>query len=415
MKKIIQFKLKILSKMILGKYQPDVIGITGSVGKTSTKMAIYTLLKDSYPTRASHKNYNTETGVPLTIIGATHPGRSIFGWFLVFLKGFWLILKKDKDYPKILILEMAADHPGDIKYLVKFTKPKIGVITSVGPTHLEFFDTLEKVGQEKANLISNLAQDSFAVINNDQTILTSLASQTNAHLITFGLNKADITADDIQLSQQQAGLTFTLNYKNDSINITIPNLLGKPAIYSLLAAASVGVCYNLPLNEIAAKLKNCQALPGRLNLLPGIKYTRLIDDSYNSSPLAVTAALEILAYLKCTGHKFAVLGDMLELGDHTQAEHKKVGEQVAKLAIDYLITVGERSTDTALAAKEYGMNPDRIYTFDNSVEAGKFLQDKIESGDLILIKGSAAMSMEKIVKEIMAEPDRVRELLVRQD
>lgn len=415
MKKIIQFKLRILSRLILKKYKPHVIGITGSVGKTSTKMAIHTLLKDDYPVRASQKNYNTQTGVPLTIIGLDHPARSIWGWLTVFLKATWLLIKKDKNYPHILILELAADHPGDIQYLSRLARPQIGVLTSVAPAHLEFFGSLDRVAQEKATLLTNLASSAYAVVNSDQTALLDLSKTTKAKLITFGLKDADLTASDITMDKRNANLQFNLSYQRWSAPVSVPRLLGQPAIYSLLAAAAVGLCYNLELSDIAAKLQNYQSQPGRLNLLPGIKYTKLIDDSYNSSPLAAQAALDVLAHLSCTGSKFAVLGDMLELGDYTQTAHRRTGQSLAKLSIDYLITVGQRSLDIAASAREYGMNPDRIFSFDSSVEAGKFLQDKIEQGDLILIKGSAGMAMEKITKEIMAEPDRAQELLVRQD
>ncbi len=414
MKFIIQFILKFLSKLILKKYKPDIIGITGSVGKTSTKLAIETVLNDKFKIRVSPKNYNTEIGVPLTIINNENPGHSILGWCKVFYSALKLIIFADKNYPKILVLEMAADHPGDIKYLVNFTKPKIGVITSVGASHLEFFNTIENVAQEKSNMIINLPQQAYAVINNDQEILVNLTKKIHAKLITFGLNQADVVAKDININQQHGGLSFILKYRQESSKVTIPNLLGRPAIYSLLAATSVGLIYNLGLTEIAEKLVYYNPPPGRLNLLPGIKYTQLIDDSYNSSPLAVSAALETLSHLKCTGDKYAVLGDMLELGEYTIEAHQQVGQEIARLEIDYLITVGQASRDIALAAQDYGMNPDRIFSFDNSIEAGKFIQDKITEGDLILVKGSATMAMEKIVKEIMAEPERAGELLVRQ-
>ena len=414
MKSILQYILKILSKLILAKYQPEVIGITGSVGKTTAKMAIYAVLKDDFSVRPSQKNYNTETGVPLAIIGAHNPGHNITGWLKVVLQALSLLIVRRKNYPQILILEMAADHPGDIKYLVDFAKPKIGIITSVGPTHLEFFNTIKKVRDEKANMISGLPRQGYALINNDQKILSDLSRLTQASLITYGLHKADLTADNISLNQHRGGLIFDLNYKNSKARVNLPHALGRPAIYSLLAAASVGVIYNFDLDKIAEKLENFKSLPGRLNLLPGIKHTQIIDDSYNSSPLAAQAALEILANLKCTGSKFAVLGDMLELGDYTKKAHRQIGEQAAKLGIDYLVTVGQCSTDTAESAKEFGMNPDRVFTFDNSVNAGRFLQDRIQQGDLILIKGSAAMAMEKITKEIMAEPQHAQQLLVRQ-
>ncbi len=413
MKKIIQAFLKILSAAVLKKYKPKVIGITGSVGKTSAKRAVSLVLEDYSPV-ASPKNYNTEIGVPLTILGAENPGRSFWGWCRVLLSGFKLLLFKSGNYPQVLILEMAADHPGDIGYLTSFTRPQIGVITSVGPTHLEFFGNLETVVKEKSNLVLGLPEDGTAVINIDQAALAELSSHLKSKVITFGLHNADLTADDIKIDRQRGGLEFILIYHEKSTKVKVPDLVGQPAVYTLLAAAGVGVAYGMELEEIAKKLSRYSPPPGRLNLLPGIKYTKIIDDSYNSSPLAVKAALDVLLHLSCQGDKYAVLGDMLELGAYTRQAHQEVGRDVARFGIDYLVTVGERAKDIAVAAREYGMNPDRIFSFDNSVEAGKFLQDRIQEGDLILVKGSAAMAMEKIVKEIMAEPERAEELLVRQ-
>ena len=413
-KKTIQYILKSLAKAILKKYQPDIIGITGSVGKTSTKMAIQTVLKNDFKVRASQKSYNTETGVPLTVIGADNPGHDIFGWLAVFLKAIFLIFARDKNYPQIFILEMAADHPGDIEYLTDIARPKIGLITSVGPTHLEFFGSVANVAREKSTMITSLHTTDYAVINNDQKTLAELAKKTKAQLLTYGLKQADLTASDIKFNQDSAGLYFKINYKYDSASVNLPNMLGRPVVYAFLAASAVGIIYHLDLKKIAQRLEHFENPPGRLNLLPGIKCTRIIDDSYNSSPLAAKAALETLSQLKCAGNKFAVLGDMLELGDYTKKAHQEIGELVAKLAIDYLITVGERSHHTAESAKECGMNPDRIFSFDNPENAGCFLQERIAEGDLILIKGSAAMSMERITKEIMAEPKRAGELLVRQ-
>lgn len=415
MKKLLFLILRLLARLILCRYRPDVIGITGSVGKTSAKLAIKAVLADDFNVRASPKSYNSEIGVPLTIIGQNNPGRHFFGWLKIIFVALKIIIFKEKNYPRILILEMAADHPGDIGYLVKFTKPKIGVITSVGPTHLEFFGTVDAVGREKGTLITNLAKDSFAVVNSDQQALKDLISKTKAQVITFGLGKADVLAAEINYQKETGGLDFLLTYRDEAATVSLPNLLGQPAIYSLLAAATVGLCYNLKLKDISVRLKNYQAPPGRLNLLPGIKYAKIIDDTYNSSPLAVEAALTVLAGLKCAGQKFAVLGDMLELGAYTAEAHSLLGKSVVRRQINHLITVGERARLIAKAAKESGMNPDHIYSFDSAPEAGKFLQDKINEGDLILLKASRAVHLELAVKEIMAEPERAGELLVRAD
>ena len=256
---------------------------------------------------------------------------------------------------------------------------------------------------------------SFAVLNNDDPLVAKLKNKTQAKILSYGLKENSmLQASQIYIDQEQAGLNFKLSYENKNVSVNLVNVLGKPTLYSVLAAAAVGLVYNLSLEEISARLKDYQPLPGRLNLLPGIKQTRIIDDSYNSSPFAVKAALEILAHLKCQGDKFAVLGDMLELGARTDKLHQEAGQKVASLGIDYLIAVGERSTETAKAAVEYGMNEDRVFTFDNSENAGRFIQDRIQQGDLILIKGSRGIKMDKIVKEIMAEPQRAKELLVGQ-
>ncbi|MCK4554802.1 hypothetical protein KAU19_07680, partial [Candidatus Parcubacteria bacterium] len=204
MKKIIQLKLKILAKLILAKYKPDVIGITGSVGKTSTKEAIYTVLASKFKVRRNIKNYNNEIGLPLTIIGADSPGRSIIGWYIVFLKALKLILFKDKDYPKILVLEMGVDRPGDMKYLNNIVKCKVGVITSIGPVHLEFFGTINNIQKEKGGLIKNLTKSSWAVLNYDDEKVRQTGNNTEAQILTYGFNeKADVRA----LSCAPAGAT----------------------------------------------------------------------------------------------------------------------------------------------------------------------------------------------------------------
>ncbi|MFH1890060.1 MAG: UDP-N-acetylmuramoyl-tripeptide--D-alanyl-D-alanine ligase [Candidatus Kuenenbacteria bacterium] len=416
MKKIIQFILIILSKLILWRYKPEVIGITGSVGKTSTKFAVATVLSAGFKVRASQKNYNTEIGVPLAIIGCESPKYSVLGWIRVLIKGMSLLIRKDKNYPDILVLEMAADRKGDIEYLAGFTMPNVGIITAVGPAHLEFFGDVDVVLQEKASMLDYLKENGCAVLNMDDEKVAGLPSKREIRVIGYGLNdQAQVRAENIYVDKEKGGLNFKLGRDGSYVPVRLPYVLGKPGVYSALAAASTGIYYGMHLLQIAEKLKEIRPVPGRLQLLSGIKNTRIIDDSYNSSPLSVKAALEVLLHLNCTGDKFAVLGDMLELGEQTEQAHKQVGEEVASMGIDYLITVGERSTDTALAAKEYGMNEDRIYNFDNAEEAGKFLQDKMQEGDLILIKGSRGIKCEKIVKEIMAEPEKAKDLLVGQE
>lgn len=428
MKKLVEQILKTLARAILKKYKPDVIGITGSVGKTSTKEAIYTVLKEKFNVRRNIKNYNNEIGVPLTIIGSESGNKNIVIWLGVFLKALHLILVRDKTYPKILIIEMGADRPGDISYLVKLAPCKIGIITAIGsagPVHLEFFGKVENVIKEKGELVRHLAASGIAVLNRDDNYVYPLKEKTKAKVLTFGfLKEADIKASDLVISERFqkedsysiSGISFKLNYQGNVVPIFLPGVLGQHQAYAALAACALGIIYEMNLIEVAESLKKFKSPAGRMNLIPGIKHTLLIDDSYNSSPLASLAALKALSSIELgpTQKKYAVLGDMAELGPYTEKGHEEVGEYASRTA-DVLVTVGEKGKMIAQAAREYHMLSDRIYEFNSAEEAGRFLQERIEQGDLILVKGSQSVRMEKIVKELMAEPQRAKELLVRQD
>ena len=425
LKKLLEKILRIFATAVLNKYRPEIVAITGSVGKTSTKEAIYSVLSGGFSVRKNFKNYNNEIGIPLTIIGAETGGHSIFRWLAVFLKAIRLIIATDKNYPKILILEMGADKPGDIKYLTDFVPIKIGVVTRVAPVHLEFFGSLEAVAKEKGNLIQALKKDGFAVLNGDDRLVSQMAQKTKAKIITFGLlPQADIYAKEIavsySLSQKNIasiqGVSFKLAYEGKTLPVLLPQILGEHLVYSALAAIAVGVIYNLNLHDILEGLKKFEPPKGRMRLVKGIKNTLIIDDTHNSSPLAARKALSTLGQINIgEGKKFAVLGDMLELGRYTEPGHQAVGEAVVESGVDYLITVGEMSRDISRAAIEKGMSQDQCFHFRNSIEAGQFLQDRINAGDLILIKGSQGVRLEKAVKEIMAEPQRAKEFLVRQE
>jgi len=425
-KKILEFKLRFFAKAILARYNPEVVAITGSVGKTSTKEAIYAVLTSTFNCRRNQKNYNNEIGIPLSIIGAESGGRSILKWIKVFFKAAFLLIKKDKNYPRILILEMGADHPGDIKYLTSFVPVKIGVVTAVGPVHLEFFETIDRIAKEKGTLIKSLAKTGYAVLNYDDKLVKAMAEKTNAKVITFGfLDQADVSAFETSISHDVnyqdvstiQGISFKLKYQGKTVPILLPKVLGKHLVYTALAAITVGIIYNLNLHIIIDALKNFEPPKGRMHIILGVKNTLIIDDTYNSSPLAVQEALYQLSQINLNQHhkKYAVLGDMLELGSITEQAHQETGEAVVRYGVDYLITVGEMSRDIVRGAVAKGMSKDHCFNFKDSLEAGKFLQQRISEGDLILVKGSQGVRMERVVKELMAEPQRAEELLVRQD
>ncbi len=431
MKKIIQHQLKILAKIILAKYQPKIIGITGSVGKTSAREAVYAVLSPYFSVRRSAKNYNNEIGVPLTIIDDKLESRKSFiNWLKIFSKAAQLIIKKDKNYPKILILEMGVDRPGDMDYLNSIVKCDIGVITMIGPVHIEFFNSVKRIKKEKSKLIHHLDNKGWAILNYDNKESRDIKEESKAKVLTYGLEeKADVVAKEIRfnfsgtdkISNKSAlnslySINFKLSYQGSFVPVILKGVIGKNAIYAALAGASVGIANGLNLVEIAESLKNFRSPKGRMNLIKGIKHTLIIDDTYNASPQAMKASLEIAKKIPLAPNArfFAVLGDMLELGKRSEREHYKIGQYCAQLGVDKLITIGERSRDIGRGAKENGMVRDNVFHFGDLKMAGKFLQDRIKQGDLILVKGSQGVRMEKIVKEIMADPLKADKLLVRQ-
>ncbi|MCD4761824.1 UDP-N-acetylmuramoyl-tripeptide--D-alanyl-D-alanine ligase [bacterium] len=425
MKKLIELKLKILAKWTIAKYKPKIIGITGSVGKTSAKEAIYTVLKKKYNVRRSIKNYNNEIGLPLTVLGLDSPARSIFGWVNIFIRALLLLLFKDKDYPKILVLEMGVDRPGDMEYLTSIAIPEIGVVTLIGTVHVEYFGTTKKLREEKAKLIKAVPKSGQVIINYDNEGARKIIDRGQASVTTYGLDRqADLRAREIKYSFEEClgqnelkGVSFKMEYKGSCALVFLPNVIGLNAVYAALAGAAVGLAKGLNLAEISKALKGVAPSRGRTNLITGIKGTIIIDDTYNSEPESARAALGIIKRLPVIkgARKIVIFGDMLELGSFSEEAHQHIGQTVVKFGMHKLITVGERARDIARGAEEAGMRRDDIFSFGDSESAGKFVQDRIKRGDLILVKGSQGIRTEKIVKEIMAEPMRAKELLVRQD
>lgn len=422
MRKILQLKLKILAGLILKKYQPQIIGVTGSVGKTTSKEAISAVLSAKFAVRAPLKNYNNEIGVPLTIIGADSPGANLLGWFLVFWRAWRLLIIKDKKYPKIIILELGVDHPGDMRYLTRMAKPEVGVVTTVSHSHLEFFGSLEKIKKEKQGLVEALPSKGLAVLSADSESVRSMAEASRAKVLTYGLSpEADLRAVDIRYNFEKGegflpGLSFKLEYNGSSVPVFLREAISDKAVLAALSAAAVATHFDYNLVETASALEYFNLPKGRMRVLRGIKNSSIIDDTYNASPDSCLAVLEVIerVSLKEPAEKIAIIGDMLELGSYTEEGHALVGKKAVEAGISQLILVGSRARHIADGAKEAGFNEDNIFYFSNAEEAGKFAQQRINQNDLILIKGSQGARMEKAVLEIMAEPQRAEELLVRQ-
>lgn len=422
LKKIIAWKLWFLAQLIIKKYHPKLVGVTGSVGKTSTKDAVATVLASAHSVRGSEKSYNSEFGVPLTIIGAKSGWNSPIGWLKVFLTAFKLLIKKG-DYPAWLVLEVGADRPGDIKNVAKKLNFDIAIITRLPdvPVHVEFFPNAEAVAEEKLALAQAVRAEGVVILNADDERQLSVKNNLTAKVVTYGLApEADFNASHLHLAYKEgekkelSGLTFKLGSGGTTMPVNLPGVVGKHQAYVALAAVAAGVETGLNLLQAVEALSRLTPPPGRLRLLKGIKETIILDDTYNASPAALAAGLETVKEIEVTGDKWAVLGDMLELGDHTIEAHKEAGRQAAG-AVKHLVTVGIRTKFMLEGAKEKKFNAKNIHALPDAVAAGKYLQQHLKAGDLIYLKGSQRMRLEKAVEEIMQEPQMKELLLCRQD
>jgi len=425
LKKFLERILRVMAVCVLRKYKPKIIAITGSVGKTSAKEAVFSVLSGHFRVRKNEKNYNNEIGLPLTVLGAWSPGRSLGGWLRVFF-GWCGLLFFPRYYPEILILEMGADRPGDISYLAGFLKPSMAIITDVSSSHLEFFKTIGGVLKEKTELVRSLGEDGVAILNIDNKHINKFQKQLDGgkcKVVSFGYSEeADVRSTDTVLSYQSEmdgsreirGLSFKLNYKGTSIPVRLNSILARHSVYAALSAVAVGLEMGLNLVEISAALESYSLPPGRMTLIKGIKESVLIDDTYNASPTSTLAALEVLEEVEAP-RKIAVLGDMLELGENTESGHRDVAKKFQKMSGDVFIGVGKRMQFAVEEFKKQNVSKENVFSFENPMEAGLFLQKIIQKGDLILIKGSQGMRMEKVVEEVMQSPEEAPLLLCRQD
>lgn len=416
MKSLLERILASAARYTLRRYRPKVVAITGSVGKTSTKEAVFAVLSNRYRVRRSEKNYNTEIGVPVTILGIPHYGRNALGWLWGISRAYTKAWVRSPAYPDILVLEMGADRPGDIGYLAGIAPPSVSVITAIGetPVHVEFFAGPQELAEEKARLIAALPPEGRAVLNGDDPVVRGMSSRTKARAMTFGFRKdatMRIQGYHLEASGSAPGIRFELLYSGEASPVVLSNTFGEQQAYAAAAAACVGVVFRMRLRDICRALGRYEAPAGRLKLLRGNKQSLILDDTYNASPIATLAALEVLAAFPAR-RRIAVLGDMLELGAYTEAAHRAVGERAAAVA-DLFAGVGERMKFAFDEASHSARRPE-MHWFATGQEAGPALDALLQPGDVVLVKGSQGMRMERVVEEIMAEPQRAGELLVRQ-
>lgn len=349
------------------------IGVTGSVGKTSTKELIWAVLKQRYRTLKSQGNLNSETGLPLTL--------------------FHLNESHER-----AVLEMGMYAPGEIAMLCDIAQPVIGVVTLVAPIHLERLGTIENITAAKAELVQALPASGWAILNGDDARVLSMRDQTNAQVMTFGLNRTnDVWADEIT-SQGLEGMEFALHYGDSHLHVRVP-LLGRHSVHTALAAAAVGLVQGLSWEEI---LNGLQDVAAQLRLLavPGENGITILDDTYNASPPSTLSALNLLAEM--SERKIAVLGDMRELGEYEQEGHTLVGIRAAEVA-DVIIAVGELGKLIGEAAQSEGHA--QVYFAKGNAEAIEQIRRVARDGDVVLIKGSRGAQMEDIVQALALDTE----------
>ena len=374
------------ARYILAQRAIEVIGITGSVGKTSTKEAIAAVLSTVEPTFKNHGSFNGRFGLPIA-------------------------LGKLAGSERLAVLEMACDSLDEIRDLAAITRPRVGVVTRVDYSHLQFLGTLESIAREKGRLVESLPAHGTAILNYDDPHVLAMRERTAAHVLTYGLSpQADLCAEGVCVSSE--GTAMRVHWRGEKVSLRIP-LLGSHHAYTALAAAAVGLTYGLSWEEILSGLGTLQPLPGRTQLLPAINGAQLLDDSYNANPASSAAALEALRALPA-GRRLALLGDMAQLGDYAEQAHRLLGRRCAEVA-DILVTQGELARFAAEEAIHEGLPAEKVHVTYTAEDAIGRLKGLLQPGDLLLIKGSAEARLEFITRELLREPAQAPKVLPRQN
>jgi len=358
------------ARLLLARKKPTIIAITGSVGKTTTKDAVYAALKDSVPTRKSQKSFNSELGVPLTVLGLRNGWNNPFVWIWNIIDGL-LTAVFSRSYPSVLVLEVGVDTPGDMKAITRWLHPDVVILTRLPdvPVHVEHFSSPEAVIEEKMLLVHALQADGTLVYNaDDQIIQEQLASVRQKTVGYSRYADTDVMAKkDTILYENKVptGVAFTMSVNDESHELSQSGVLGVQSLYSLLAAVAVAKVIDVDVVSAVSGLSDIQPTPGRMRVLPGLKDSLLLDDTYNSSPIALENALDTMAQVKHKGRRIAVLGDMLELGKYSSEQHERLGEKVGRTC-DALFTVGVRARGFAVGALNAGMQEENVLQYDRT-------------------------------------------------
>jgi len=324
-------------------------------------------------------------------------------------------------YPAWLVLEVGADRPGDIRSIAKWLRPDIAILTGVPeiPSHIEFFKSVEDLLKEKRALAEYLKPGGKLILNGDDALVRGVKQDFRGATITYGIDSENDfvgSHEEVEYEgERPVGMRFRVDHAGSSVPLSIRGALGRPRIYAALAAIAVAEVIGVDPISSGRSLALWEPPPGRVRIIEGKNGSIVIDDTYNSSPAAAFAALDILGDVRAR-RRIAVLGDMLELGKYTIEAHRRVGERAA-LVSDLLITVGLRARTIGEAALDAGMADENIreYEHGEALRAGEELATDLRDGDIVLVKGSQGIRMEKTVRALMAHPETAPELLVRMD
>ena len=365
--------LQSLAGSVLLDHPVKVVAITGSVGKTTTKEFTAGLLASSFVVLKSEKNFNNHLGLALSLL-------------------------RLENGHQVAVLEMGMSAPGEIAALVRLAPPDVAVITNVHPVHLEYFGTIEGIARAKKEILDGMKADGTAVLNADDPQIASLAADWRGRRVLFGRSPAwDVRAADIR-TRGYEGLSFEFGYGRDTAQVDLP-FIYESFVDDFLAAAGVAYALSVPLNTVVTAALALKPFAMRGEMFLSGNSVRVLDDSYNSNPKALETALISLVSLPA-GRKVAVLGDMLELGPKEREFHFEAGGAIARAGWNFLVTVGPLARNMAAGAMAAGMPSAGIVSFDDSEEAARSLPGLLREGDLVLVKGSRGIRMEKIVESL---------------
>jgi UDP-N-acetylmuramoyl-tripeptide--D-alanyl-D-alanine ligase len=380
-----------------------VVGVSGSVGKTSTKLAIATVLEQKYRVLVQQGSFNDEIGLPLACFDLELPGRIFnpLSWIKVL---FQMEAALHRPYPyDVLVIEIGTDAPGEVPHTLSYITPDIGVVTAVTPEHMEYFGTLDAVAGEELAIVAGSKQ---SVVNKDDVPAKYRHKYVDGHPhVYYGLDSESDYSFQLTATDPVGGTTGTLA-KHQHAHFSHINfgLYGRHSAKMAAAAYAVGDLLHLTHDQLKAGIESLQPIRGRMNPLAGVNGSIIIDDTYNSSPEAALAALDTLAKTAVTGRRIALMGSMNELGEQSLAYHQEVGAAAA--GVDLLVTLGTlANTHLGPAAVAAGLDPTRMQQAASPKAAADYLKLILRPGDVLLAKGSQnGVFAEEAVKLLLADP-----------